>query len=256
MLPIVQPNKLESLFKELNLRICGYSVASYFRQYAETFSKLKTIGEQIDNFASLLVLQNMGASAKVFPFQIPNTTMAEIAIKPKDQIWPALMEGLQQGINALREKVIVTLDDLVAQKQVGSIQWLSQTVCRFSYFTATHRDTFLREYRNGNQLIKEKERTHIHLMHIHDVMDANSIPLPANTVKMPERVRTLIQNFPAPLFQYGKVVVGNEIARQTMEVDRAKEIVTETQIIEPVYRNDPALILGHYVLAGWEVGEE
>lgn len=254
MFPIAQKT-FDPLFQEIKLKIYGSNISAYFRQYADSFTTLRKLSEQIDVFSSFLVLQNMGVSANIFPFKLPSISMAEVAIKPNEDVRVTLMEGLRQGIVALREKVVATLDDLVAQKQVGLIQWFSQSVCRFSYYTAMHKDQVVRQYQQRNQRITERERTHIHMMHIHDVIEAEQIPLPASSVKMPRRVRALINEFPESLKPFGRVVIGNEIATQTTEVNRAREIITETEVIESSFRRDPALILGHYVLAGWENGE-
>ena len=97
----------------------------------------------------------------------------------------------------------------------------------------------------------------MHLLHIHDIVDAHRLRLGDKSIGIPARVQPIIQAIPAWLASFAEIVAGNEISSEVHEVNRKKEILRESQWVgeEITYRKDPALVIGCYVLAGWENGE-
>ncbi len=227
----------------------GLSRSTLFRTYAESQQALATMAEQADRFLGRVVQTNMQVSAQhFFTPPVPKAFHAELAVQSRAAVKKALGDALAEAAELFARHLIGALQELVRQNQVGLIEWFSPTVCRFSYFTATFSDQLVRREVDGGQVIEVMERTHRHLRHVHDVIDARLYPLPAEQVQQPSHVRRLIAEMPAFLRPFARVVAGNEIAVSTTETNRATELVTRVQ---PVFRVDPALVLGPFVLIGW-----
>lgn len=231
-----------------------------FSNYASHASQLQRMSSGIDAFVKTVIRQNMGPSASVFmpdfSLRIARPT-AELAIRTEPEVRAGLNEGLKRAGTALAQKLKMLFDSLVEQKHVGEIQWFSSTVARFSYATSQHSDALLRQYRERGFRITERERTHVHLLHIHDIVNARRLRLGDRSIAVPARVQPIIQAIPPWLANFAEIVAGDEISSEVHEVGRKKEIIRESEWAgeEITYRRDPALTIGCYVLAGWENGE-
>ena len=86
--------------------------------------------------------------------------------------------------------------------------------------------------------------------HLHELLGASSDALPAAHVRKPLAVEHLILQTPPRLVPYLRVVSGMQVREVIVEIDvRTDTRVEERETI--LYRPDPALVLGRYVLAGW-----
>ncbi len=196
---------------------------------------------------------------------------SEVAAQPVE----AIARQLTQSVFELSVGLLMSVDAQLAHlrhaKQVGSIEWMSETVCRFSFHTNTIIDRRTTTMKRENVGSRERIHSQLHsyartvrrTKTVHDVVDAEVHLLPARDVDVPRRVHRLIEAIPRWLHDISAVVTGYEIAEerrsQQSVVDSwtaaGKSFVEQLEEL-PVRkrerpRTDPALIIGSHVLTGW-----
>jgi len=200
-------------------------------------------------------------------FSAGSTASAEIAAKSTPDIAELLVTSVRDQALSLLNGLNRQLAYLVAIEQVGSITWMKDDVCRYTFFEnkVTDRKTGGRKSSEvvGNQrrtTTKESfDREFEHTRVVHDVIDAQKHPLPAFHVDQPQRVELLIDAVPSWLDGISAVVTGFEISEERSTrrgvVDQWTDSNTTVEDL-PVRRverarYDPAVIIGPYVLTGW-----
>jgi hypothetical protein len=146
------------------------------------------------------------------------------------------------------------LDSLLLTARLGTIDWLAEDVCRYRFF----RNVVVRERgpeketRTATHVRREREviDTHRVATHTHELINARSEPLPARHVRKPAHVEALIGKTPSWIAPFLRVASGDEVRELIVETDVRTDKQVEEQV-EVIYRPDPALTLGRYVLAGW-----
>lgn len=185
----------------------------------------------------------------------PPAMRAEAAALPVDELHVHLNSALLSRCRQTSLTMVNTLDLLVDAEQVGLLQWFSDDVCRYTYYqnTLEDRDLGIKQRLDGSTE-HVRERWHRHRRITHDLMNATAHPFPGNDVRKPPQVDTLLYSAPEFLRPFFSIVSGTQIFEETIERAHLSErINTETP---PVFKEevqwDPALCLGHYVLAGWD----
>lgn len=193
---------------------------------------------------------------------------SEVAAQPVETI----ARQMKQSVFELSVRLLMSVDAQLAHlrhaKQVGSIEWMSETVCRFSFHTNTiidRRTTMMKRENSGvyeriHTQVHDFKRTVRHTETVHDVVDAAVYLLPARDVDVPRRVRRLIEAIPSWLRGISAVVTGYEIAEERKSQQSVVDNWTAagSSFVEqlPVRkrerpRTDPALVIGTHVLTGW-----
>lgn len=187
------------------------------------------------------------------------------------------------------------------EQQTGVIEWFSDDVCRFNFFRnvlierkvsqRTSSETSSDKVTNGTVHTRKTtvehdwERTHRHVRHTHDVVEAQKLAFLGRWSKVEETrkpfwVEDLIDDIPEYLRAVAHIVTGQQIYEQIVEEDLKTEEWTEVETSTSswfeespearaariareaaerqrlragmsLYRWDPAVVVGHYVLAGW-----
>jgi hypothetical protein len=162
------------------------------------------------------------------------------------------------------------LESAARANVVGRIEWLSDRACRFYYFDTERSRT----------LTRIRTRT---VKHTHDLIHAKKVRLPAPNVRKPRTCCQIIRAMPPWVQKRSSIVVGDQIVadvEQVGQTDEPNELVLAARWIgrkleqgrQTAYRaaakvmqaaskltetttdilRDPALVIGDYVLAGWE----
>jgi hypothetical protein len=212
-----------------------------------------------------------------FAFERPPLLTLDLHAKPDFVVRAALLDGIRGCIHTLVKKLVLSLDCLTELEVVGLIQWLQPDACQYSFFrhvlTVAPGDVreSAREEVTDRGAVRERKRvtrverdfvqTRSVARHVHDLICCRNYALAGATdVPMPDRVRHLIRKIPPFLGRFVRVVTGQEVRRLIIERDISTETTTDTEESvtvqeEHLYRPDPALVLGHYVLTGWDEDE-
>ncbi len=192
---------------------------------------------------------------------------AEIGTLPHEKARQALEHRFADSVDYIARNV---QRDLASSSMVGRITWLGPRECRFSFFDTERSRT----------LTRTTTRT---LKHTHDLIHARKVRLPARSVRKPKACRALIRAMPPWVRKHSYIVAGTQInanIEQVGETDRPSELVVlgrwigrklqegrrkaaraGAQVVDAAARlgksstailRDPALVIGDYVLFGWE----
>ncbi|MCA9064747.1 MAG: hypothetical protein KDA96_16865 [Planctomycetaceae bacterium] len=205
--------------------------------------------------------------AEQLAFRTGSMARAELAAEPTPTIAMKLIEAVRDQTLQLLSSLNRQLAYLNAIEQVGTIDWIADDVCRYSFFANKVTDRKINSSTRSRVEANQRrtttrndfDRTFEHTRVTHDVIDALRHPLPADHVEMPPRVKMLVDEIPSWLHGVSAVVTGFEISEERNSrravVDQWSESHTTVEEL-PVQRRerthyDPALIIGPYVLTGW-----
>jgi hypothetical protein len=212
-----------------------------------------------------------------FLFERPRLLTLDLHKKPDFVVRSALLDGIRGTIHTLVKKFVQGLDCLVEMEQVGLIEWIQDDGCRFHFYKNVIEETngdvrettredvtdrgSVRERKKTTRTERDYVRSRRHARHVHDVVCAQNLLLNSSRdLKMPPRVRKLLDSSPDYVKPFMRVVTGTEVRRLMIERDLATETLTESEesvtvAEEIMYRPDPAVVIGHYVLTGWGAEE-
>lgn len=178
-----------------------------------------------------------------------------------------LKQQFQQIMAQALRRLALHMKRLVDTQRVGLVSWAGEDACCYHYFCQEHRETVLREQTETEdrptspgfgerRTVKKREvkKELYSTRHVHHLVDAKLHNLDEYTHPMPQRVHQFLDSVPPRvrhLFQIvdGQMTMEEVVARQVKETT---EVETETIA---VYRYDPAVTLGDYVLVGWDSKE-
>ncbi len=167
-----------------------------------------------------------------------------------------LQRDLTESVRKFVDDFLAVLDKLVELRVVGTIEWPIPTGCRFRFFQ-THLEVSAENARNeiflqdGQWFRREHRRTYTaHTLHGQQqhLADARRTELPTYTRSMPQRVRELCDDIPTWLEERVDVVDGDLFRSDRVEEHLRTEVLEDTEL---VYHNDPAIVVGPFVLATW-----
>jgi len=212
-----------------------------------------------------------------FEFARPRMLTQDLYRQNEMTIISKIHFGLNDAAHGMIKTLADALDALVDMEQVGVIEWTSEDTCQFHYFRnvllgdvgagRTEVQNRVETVEDGRGTRKEThtrtktERdlttTHRHARHIHELVSAKNLLLSAaGDVKRPGRVDALLGVIPEWLKPCMRVVTGkqtaNVIIERDLRTDRSVDAeVKDTVTVQHIYRPDPAVVCGMYVLAGW-----
>lgn len=213
-------------------------------------------------------------------YHAPPALRADVAIKEPQEIVTQLNEGIRRAVSDQVEKVHQMLDGLVDVEQVGLNLFLDPHTCQFSFFSDsydledkyrtldTKREDNGRFHKETKTVETTTTRTTTHVRHQHDLVDVQ--PWSLKDAFIPIRLREVAKALPSSYEPFARVLTGKQIfeglyeevfTKTTKTVgDQAREWTDPPPRPAPrertVYRYDPAIVLGQYVLGGWGPEEE
>jgi hypothetical protein len=236
-----------------------------FKDYIAGLQQVAAARRELAELGNAIVLANFGGNgAALLRFEWPvggALTNVETAMRPLNVLYPALVEDLERQRRPLVAQVESMFEQLVAQLLCGLIEWHADDVARYVYcLRNVSVSSVARQVIESAGFITtqmDHSRVTTHSMVFHDLIEARAHPLPAKHVARPRRVDDLIACIPKWLRSFVRIVDGVEIRSETIELYRHEERWTETNTVAKpaAYQYDPALVIGDYVLTGWEPGE-
>lgn len=178
---------------------------------------------------------------------------SESAVLPPAELDTYMGKVYRSMAKAYCQEIVRVLDAMVDAEQVGLIDWQSPTVCRFHYFlSATDRRVVAtRENMLGTE--QDIDTTTSHFRYEEDLVEARMVD-PGVAGFLPYRISKLLERIPPALKQHVRVVFGTKIFETI--IGRSQTHRTTQAIPRPVAIFDPAIVLGPFVLAGWDKQEQ
>jgi uncharacterized protein (UPF0218 family) len=253
-----------------------------FRWYADGITKLGDMRVGFNYLcASVAVAGGFKDPYRMLDFKRPPAGTAELAALPPAEIARLMDEALKTSVVKFVFEMVQTLDDMVNKQHAGIIDWTCADAYRYHYFifndnvtvldARTKRDERVDGFKHTvtTTIHTDKERYVSLTRHVHDLIDAKSVTLGDYVGRAPERVIPVFRaTDPTWLKPFCRVVDGQQIRdlRIEREISREKWTDIETNVTtweetppvireEPHFRYDPAIVIGHYVLVGWN-GDE
>jgi hypothetical protein len=247
---------------------------SLVERFNRTFEQIKAFLVMIhrtnctgkDHAAIEEKVKAVGTQMKKLTFSHPPGLTAQLAIRPEEEQLVSLNESISLNIRALVYFLTKSLDEMVAAQHVGLIDWIGPKVCSFHFFLNSFdtKDTILNRSHTVNDRThtetweRETVKTAKRQRHQHDLVKAEALPV---DTYVPFRVQKLAREVPDLFKDYFRVVQGQQIFEHVVEevqttVNRQGESRTWTEPIpqpaRSVWKYDPALVIGDYVVAGWD----
>lgn len=207
---------------------------------------------------------------------LPPALSAGLIVRPLEVVQESVRCWVQESCRAITEQLVMALHKLVEMEVVGLIEWKSEDVCQLHFFRQTilqdhvqsQRSTAVRRIRRNLVAFEEWEQLRarnrvIVERHEHHLMNAQAHVLGPGQAQfpIPREYDDLLNRIPEWLRPQVRVLEGTLIqehvdSRQIREERwKSERVLRDSRLIQPRVRNayevDPALLLGHFVLAGW-----
>lgn len=225
-----------------------------FARYAEATERF----DELANGIATILKRHQGYS--VLPPKL-RPAGAEIASASYDDALVALRARLKSGIGELGRAIRST--------KVGRIRWMGEDACQFRFD----------ELRSVRGILT---RTHIRTAHTHDLVRARVHRLPASELPKPQIAKEILAMMPETLCRATRIVTGMLVLKDEGETERliektplgrgisalggaarsagAMTAAAASQVANAFTRKpalqvalkDPAIIVGEFVLYGWE----
>lgn len=188
---------------------------------------------------------------------------AALSLLPLADSRTELSLDLTSKINSIAMQMVNHLSILVERKVCGLVEWYSPNACKYQFYVRQIVSSELPELQtrtnvysqNLNSMAGRTQFSGKHektiAWHIHELINAIEVH-PGNTsMTIPANRLTIIHSIPGWLNGTVKIVEGTLI--REIQIIEDCESDTWTDFVEsPTLFNDPAIVLGAYVLSGWK----
>jgi hypothetical protein len=259
-----------------------------FKSYSACIDRLDEMWRQFDTLCERVCeAAGFNEPYRIVRFRNATPATAELAVIPPKELKEAMGKEMKQACERFAVEMVATLDAMVSGQHCGVIDWMCHDACRYHYYEFKDEVTALGSRTNRDEQVEskrhtvttttatDKERVRSITRHVHDLVTAKRRPIPDLRSKLrtdpslgkillgqtiPGKVRRVIQAVPTWLG--AEYVDGQQIRdlRIEREISREQWTDIETTVWEerpPViqqssmFRYDPAVIVGHYCLVGW-----
>jgi hypothetical protein len=286
--PFVTPQtELPDVFREMPQKLFDRMEFTAIRDKSTAFKKFATAVAMLDRWRQDFdALAQRIATASGFPtphrmgFKNAPAATAELAALPVEQIVTAMATVLKHSVVRFLIELVYTLDEMVKSQHVGIIDWTCADACRYHYFEFKDETTVTgtrsqsdhraagRVHTVTTNTQRDKERVVSLTRHVHDLIDAKRQTKWRHLMgRFPVRAHNVAEHVPSWLD--AEYVEGQQIRDLRIERELSRQQWTESEttvhtweesppVIQetPQYRFDPAIIIGHYVLVGWNEDEK
>ena len=205
-----------------------------------------------------------------------NVATADLLAGPTEALRETFTKSLSHSVAEFVSALFNVFDNLVDEQIAGLFEWSGPSTCWYHFFkevisqenrgTTTERD--IEDVKGVNihgDTVTVRRRgqiartTHLRdtvsiVRHDHHVMNAFQTSLENSKVVVPLAVQGVINAIPTWLAKHIGVVDGTlfreSIRRSVRRTDDHARVEVET-VDEPVFGPEPAVLIGHIVLAGW-----
>jgi hypothetical protein len=259
-----EPTIRDMVADQARLKMFGSpAVGCQVQKYREAQVRLRNTAAELQ--------QMLGELGYCRQWRLPqNAVLADVGAMDLDDARYDLGRRHQELIDLVAGNFQRDLEAAAQANKVGRIQWLGDRACRFDYFDTERSRTLTRIH----------ERT---VKHSHELVDARRVRLPAWSVRKPKRCREIIRVMPPWMQKHSYIVTGRQIlARREniRETDTPNELAAAAHWVGRKFRQagqqvihsgagalravsrvpeitmavlrDPALVIGDFVLTGWE----
>lgn len=165
-----------------------------------------------------------------------------------------LEESLAQGLQRLG----LRLKALVDNQCIGLVTWSDFDVCCYHFFVQEERETTLSAQVRQEEGIAEVRtvetrkfrRVQMRIRRVHHLVNARLHNLDDYRGLVPFRVREFLNTVPADVRHLLQVVDGQMTQQEEVATVVGEETGVEQKVIG-VYKKDPAITIGDFVLVGW-----
>lgn len=189
---------------------------------------------------------------------------AELIVQPLPVVCRVVQQWLHDSSRAVANQLIVALHNLVEMEVVGIIEWRSEDVCKLHFFQHTiiqdrirsQNGTTVRRVQRNTLSIEEWERFRARNRigierHEHHVRKAETRELGQTSFPIPQEYNELIGRIPSWMRPQVRVLEGDLFLERIVRRQLREEEWESEPKVRNAYEIEPALLLGHFVLAGW-----
>ncbi len=199
---------------------------------------------------------------------------AKLAAKPLFDFKSELSAHIQQSITQTKHKMLDQLVKLVDREVLSNIAWFADDKCTFHHFTrecmVEYDGTTIADQRAPiapKQAVRKRTFTHTGhtkrslVRNIQHLVNARPVPQDEATLPIPRRQQAILEALPTWISPAIKIVEGTVIRATVAIQDQGAHQWTEQRVVEDkvYWHNDPAIVLGPFVLSAWgqnEIEEE
>ncbi|MDZ4852076.1 MAG: hypothetical protein SGI77_22540 [Pirellulaceae bacterium] len=196
---------------------------------------------------------------------------AQLASQPFETVRDTVQKHVAESINLTVVTILSQLVKLVEMEVLSIIQWFSKDICTFKRYSRdisirvrSRLDETQKMWIEEGRWKKKVQRTSAGTTsrtlscYIQHLVNANSYNIGESKVLIPRRQKTLLESMPTWLTPAIRIVEGTLIRETLVEQDVGTH---EWEIAHDavLWHNDPAIVLGPFVLSGWgprEIQEE
>jgi len=221
------------------------------------------------------LLQSMIERAELKLPVAANIATADLLAGPVDVLVARLGEALNQSVSIFTIALFGVFDRLVDVQLAGLFEWSGPGTCWYHFFKEivrqeNNRTTQRRSSREIPGVAEDGEEISILrtttidtttgqdtlriARHEHHVMDAFQTSLENSRVVIPLAVQGMIQAIPPWLAPFISVIDGTLFREQIISRDYSTSDWSQTRVStvdQPILGCEPAVLIGHVVLAGW-----
>jgi hypothetical protein len=198
---------------------------------------------------------------------------AELIAQPVAIIQAAANAWVQEACNTVAAQLLLSLNALVELDVVGLIEWPGETACKLHFFRhvvvqdrvhieSTERIAEGKLSEGGRLRVERWEKTkgrntYSIERHEHHVMNAEPLSLRESTSLIPREYNELVQRIPDWLQAHIRILKGDLILEKVItrkgreESWETKPTLKSSVELRSAYEIDPAITIGHFVVAGW-----
>ncbi len=209
--------------------------------------------------------EELMAESKIDALYSVNTLTAQMAAEPLQQLKQKLTMHIDQSIKIASKRMMEQLVDMVGLQVIGVVEWFDSDKCTYSRYERQcdyleRRKQFVssevefanesRKYQRRTKSLLEGKTKRSLLRTIQHLVHAKQCSIGHSSVVVPREITQLIDETPTWLKSSLRIVEGMLIREIVVEQDLG---VKEFSVLvdEVQWHNDPALVLGPFVLRGW-----
>lgn len=200
------------------------------------------------------------------PLVPPDTVLTARSVA-QPELAKRLLTSLEQTVKQFVASLVSDLDGMSRNKMVGRITWASPVDCSFVFYRHgltqewLHRETNVTDdtdsiSRKRARITSARDtvRNTTSLMSCeHHLMNAQQHKLERTLFPLPLPIQAFVKTIPEWLRPEVGVVEGTQIRERICEVETSRTVWTSefSEVSRVLFHNDPALVLGPYVLTAW-----
>lgn len=209
---------------------------------------------------------------------------ADLIAQPLNEITPVVNNWFRESCHTIAAQLLLSMHVLVELDVVGLIEWTDETTCKLNYYrhlvtqdrihSRQTESVQSRSNDNGESWMRfetweqvEGRNRYAVNCHEHHVMNAIAQPIREAQYPIPGDKQAFLDRVPGWIRQHLRILEGNQFLERVVERKvreeewetaptlRSSYEVETTPEVRSSFELDPAILLGHYVITGWDQRE-